>query len=107
MLDTDIARVLKKLTINCKDTKSIHYPKERKQTKLFFLPRPFIVFFCRKTFEIKGFKALINRIVESKGVSHNDILTRIHSNECPRLNHVTETTNKEITGRMTDTTHYT
>ncbi|CAF0893540.1 unnamed protein product [Rotaria sp. Silwood1] len=89
LLDNDIARVLGKLTIGSNETKSIHYPKGT------------------KTFEIKGFKALIDRIAESKGVTHDEILAKINANEGPSLNHVTETTNKEITDRMTDTTHYT
>jgi hypothetical protein len=64
--------------------------------------------FClSKTFEIKGFKSLIDRIAESKGVNHEEILTKINANEGPSLNHVTETTNKQITDRMTDITHYT
>ena len=61
----------------------------------------------RKTFEIRGFKALIDRIAESKGVGHEDILVKLNANEGPSLNHVTEVANKEITGRMTDTAHYT
>ncbi|CAF0828957.1 unnamed protein product [Rotaria sp. Silwood1] len=89
LLDNDIARVLGKLTIGSNETKSMHYPKGT------------------KTFEIKGFKALIDRIAESKGVTHDEILAKINANEGPSLNHVTETTNKEITDRMTDTTHYT
>lgn len=64
-------------------------------------------FLRRKTFEIKGFKALIDQIAESKGVSHEDILEKINANEGPRLNHVTEVAKKEITDRMTDTSHYT
>lgn len=61
----------------------------------------------RKTFEIKGFKLLIDRIAESKGVSHDDILGKINENEGPSLTNVTEVANKEITGRMTDTSQYT
>jgi hypothetical protein len=61
----------------------------------------------RKTFEIKGFKALIDRIAESKHVTHDDIIAKINANEGPSLNHVTEVAKKEITDRMTDTTHYT
>jgi len=72
---------------------------------LFFLFSYF--FFFRKTFEIKGFKALIDRIAESKSVNHDFILTKINENQGPHLNHVTETTNKQITNRMTDTTYYT
>jgi hypothetical protein len=63
--------------------------------------------FLRKTFEIKGFEALIDCIAESKSVTHDEILSKINANEGPHLNHVTETVNKEITDRMTDTTHYT
>ncbi|CAF3604656.1 unnamed protein product [Rotaria socialis] len=89
LLDNDIARVLGKLTIGSNEAKAVHYPKGT------------------KTFEIKGFKALIDCIAESKGVSHDEILTKINANEGPSLNHVTETTNRQITDRMTDTTHYT
>jgi hypothetical protein len=68
----------------------------------------FLIFFLfRKTFEIKGFKALIDRIAESKGVNHDEILAKINANEGPSLNHVTEVTNRGITDRMTDTTYYT
>ena len=67
-----------------------------------------IVFiYCRKTFEIKGFKLLIDRIAESKGVSHDEILAKINENEGPSLTNVTEIANKDITGRMTDTSQYT
>ena len=69
---------------------------------LVFLPSSF-----RKTFEIEGFKALIDCIAEAKGVSHDEILAKINANEGPSLNHITETVNKELTDRMTDTTHYT
>lgn len=62
---------------------------------------------CRKTFEIKGFKLLIDRIAESKGVTQEEILNKINANEGPSLTHVTEVANKDITDRMTDTTHYT
>jgi hypothetical protein len=61
----------------------------------------------RKTFEIKGFKLLIDRIAESKGVSHDEVLAKINQNEGPSLTNVTETTNKGITERMTDTSQYT
>lgn len=61
----------------------------------------------RKTFEIKGFKLLIDRIAESKGVSHDEILAKINENEGPSLTNVTEVANKEITDRMTDTSQYT
>ena len=67
----------------------------------------FLSFISRKTFEIEGFKALIDCIAEAKGVHHDEILAKINANEGPSLNHVTETVNKEITDRMTDTTHYT
>jgi len=81
--------------------------KERKKNrKLYFFSLVFLFLF-RKTFEIKGFKLLIDRIAESKDVKHEDILSKINANEGPSLNHVTETTNKQITDRMTDTTHYT
>ncbi|CAF0948058.1 unnamed protein product [Adineta ricciae] len=89
LLDNDIARVLGKLTIKSNEPSTICYPKGM------------------KTFEIKGFKVLIDRIAESKGVGHDAILARINANEGPSLNHVTEVTNKDITHRMTDTTQYT
>ncbi|CAF1129539.1 unnamed protein product [Adineta steineri] len=89
LLDNDIARVLGKLTINSNESSSIHYPKGT------------------KTFEIKGFKALIDRIAESKSVNYDEILAKINANQGPRLNHVTEIANKDITDRMTNTTQYT
>jgi hypothetical protein len=103
LLDNDIARVLGKLTIN---SNAIGYPKGTyvKIRMLFF---SILCFLYRKTFEIKGFKSLIDRIAESKCVNHDEILAKINANEGPSLNHVTETTNKGITDRMTDTTHYT
>lgn len=61
----------------------------------------------RKTFEIKGFKALIDRLAESKGVSADEILAKLNANEGPSLNHVTEVAKKEITDRMTNTSNYT
>lgn len=67
----------------------------------------YLVVVFRKTFEIKGFKLLIDRIAESKGMTHDDVLAKINANEGPSLSHVTETANKEITDRMTDTTQYT
>ncbi len=79
--------------------------KERKKNQIFYWE--ILFFLVRKTFEIKGFKSLIDRIAESKGVNHEEILAKINANEGPSLNHVTETTNKQITDRMTDTTHYT
>ncbi len=69
--------------------------------KLIFL------YLFRKTFEIKGFKLLIDRIAESKAVSHDEVLAKINQNEGPSLTNVTETANKEITSRMTDTSQYT
>ena len=63
--------------------------------------------FIRKTFEINGFKALIDRIAESKSISQADILSKLNTNEGPSLNHVTETINKPITNRMTNTIYYT
>ena len=63
--------------------------------------------FFRKTFEIKGFKLLIDRIAESKGVSPDEILAKINENEGPSLTNVTETANKDITDRMTDASQYT
>jgi hypothetical protein len=78
--------------------------KERKFSNQIFI---FYSFLFRKTFEIRGFKLLIDRIAESKGVTHDEILDKINANEGPSLNNVTEATNKEITDRMTDTTHYT
>ncbi|UJR10550.1 hypothetical protein I4U23_014750 [Adineta vaga] len=89
LLDNDIARVLGKLTIKSNESTTVHYPKGI------------------KTFEIKGFKVLIDRIAESKSVNHEEILAKINANEGPSLNHVTEVTNKDITDRMTDTTQYT
>ncbi len=80
--------------------------KERKKNQIFYWETVFF-FLVRKTFEIKGFKSLIDRIAESKGVNHEEILAKINANEGPSLNRVTETTNKQITDRMTDTTHYT
>jgi hypothetical protein len=50
---------------------------------------------------------LIDRIAESKGVSHDEILAKLNENEGPSLTHVTETANKDITDRMTDTAQYT
>jgi len=50
---------------------------------------------------------LIDRIAESKGVSHDEVLAKINQNEGPSLTNVTETANKEITSRMTDTSQYT
>ena len=50
---------------------------------------------------------MIDRIAESKGVGHEEILVKLNANEGPSLNHVTDVANKEITGRMTDTAHYT
>ncbi len=79
--------------------------KERKKNQIFYWE--ILFFLVRKTFEIKGFKSLIDRIAESKGVNHEEILAKINANEGPSLNRVTETTNKQITDRMTDTTHYT
>ena len=64
-------------------------------------------FLFRKTFEIKGFKLLIDRLAESKNLTHDDVLAKINANEGPSLSHVTETTNKGITDRMTDTSQYT
>lgn len=106
LLDNDIARILGKLTIGVNGTKSVHYPKGTyvEQGTLSFLS---FFFLFRKTFEIKGFKALIDRIAESKGVSHDEILGKINANQGPSFNHVTGITNKEITDRMTDITHYT
>jgi hypothetical protein len=50
---------------------------------------------------------LIDRIAESKGVSHDEVLAKINQNEGPSLTNVTEIANKEITSRMTDTSQYT
>jgi hypothetical protein len=61
----------------------------------------------RKTFEMKGFKLLIDRIAESKGVSADEILAKLNANEGPSLTNVTEIANKDITDRMTDTSQYT
>jgi len=77
---------------------------------LFFIFATFNILFYlyfSKTFEIKGFKLLIDRIAESKGVSHDEILAKINANEGPSLTNVTEVANKDITGRMTDTSQYT
>jgi hypothetical protein len=87
-------------------------PKARKRQAidtLEYLASLLFVFIVvrRKTFEIKGFKLLIDRIAESKGVTHDEILAKLNANEGPSLSHVTETANKEITDRMTDTTQYT
>jgi len=110
LLDNDIARVLGKLTTGTPEAGSVHYPKgtyvEKKKQNFKFVFLFFIVYF-RKTFEIKGFKLLIDRIAESKGVSHDEILSKINENEGPSLTNVTETANKDITGRMTDTSQYT
>ncbi|CAF3678301.1 unnamed protein product [Rotaria socialis] len=89
LLDNDIARVLGKLTTGAAEAGVTHYPKGT------------------KTFEIKGFKLLIDRIAESKGVGHDEILSKINQNEGPSLTNVTETANKDITHRMTDTSQYT
>ena len=113
LLDNDIARVLGKLTIDSNGKNLVHYPKgtyvynlNRKAKKT--LPSMIlIVFICRKTFEIKGFNVLLDRIAESKGVAYDDILTKINANERPSLNHATEITNKGITDRMTNTKYYT
>ncbi|CAF1368994.1 unnamed protein product [Adineta ricciae] len=89
LLDNDIARVLGKLTTGSSEPGAPHYPKGT------------------KTFEIKGFKLLIDRIAESKGISADEVLAKINQNEGPSLTNVTETSNKEITDRMTDTSQYT
>ncbi|CAF2381929.1 unnamed protein product [Rotaria sp. Silwood2] len=89
LLDNDIARVLGKLTTGTPEAGCPHYPKGT------------------KTFEIKGFKLLIDRIAESKGVSADEILAKINENEGPSLTKVTEIANKDITDRMTDTSQYT
>ncbi|CAF4430800.1 unnamed protein product, partial [Adineta steineri] len=44
---------------------------------------------------------------ESKSVNYDEILAKINANQGPRLNHVTEIANKDITDRMTNTTQYT
>ncbi|CAF0776934.1 unnamed protein product [Didymodactylos carnosus] len=85
LLDNDIARVLGKLTT---------HGDEKYPTGI-------------KTFEINGFKDLIDQIAASKNVSHDEILSKVNSTEGPSLTHVTETANKNLTDRMTDTHHYT
>jgi len=83
LLDNDIARVLGKLTTGGTYQKGI------------------------KTFEINGFKQLIDQIAESKKCSADQILAKVNSSGGPSLSHVTGTANKNITERMTDTSGYT
>ncbi|CAF0743204.1 unnamed protein product [Rotaria sp. Silwood1] len=83
LLDNDIARVLGKLTSSGSYAKGI------------------------KTFEFQGFKQLIDQIAESKKTSSDQIVSHISSISGPSLANVTSTANKNITERMTDTSHYT
>ncbi|CAF0748326.1 unnamed protein product [Rotaria sordida] len=83
LLDNDIARVLGKLTTSGTYTKGI------------------------KTFEFQGFKQLIDQIAESKKTSTDQLVSQISSISGPSLANVTGTANKNITERMTDTSHYT
>ena len=110
LLDNDIARVLGKLTTGTPEAGAVHYPKGtyvgRNASKHLVLKLVILRLF-RKTFEIKGFKFLIDRIAESKGVSPDEILAKINENEGPSLTNVTETANKDITDRMTDASQYT
>ena len=57
--------------------------------------------------KLKVFKLFIDRIAESKGVTHDEILEKINANEGPSLTNTTETANKDITDRMTNTSQYT
>ena len=111
LLDNDIARVLGKITTGTPEAGTVHYPKGTyvgdtwdSSDRIMLIS---LSLSARKTFEIKGFKLLIDRIAESKTVTHDDILAKINANEGPSLTHVTETANKDITDRMTDTSHYT
>ncbi|CAF0835747.1 unnamed protein product [Didymodactylos carnosus] len=83
LLDNDIARVLGKLTTGGTYQKGI------------------------KTFEVNGFKQLVEQIATSKNVSVDQIISKIGSTDGPSLSHVTGTANKDITDRMTDTSGYT
>ncbi|UJR33221.1 hypothetical protein I4U23_020676 [Adineta vaga] len=83
LLDNDIARVLGKLTTGGTYQKGI------------------------KTFELNGFKQLIDQIADSKKTTADHIISQISSTGGPSLVHVTGTANKNITDRMTDTSHYT
>ncbi|CAF0955935.1 unnamed protein product [Adineta steineri] len=83
LLDNDIARVLGKLTTGGTYAKGV------------------------KTFELQGFKQLIDQVADSKKTSSDQIISQISSTGGPSLANVTTTANKNITGRMTDTSHYT
>jgi len=83
LLDNDMARVLGKLTSGGTYAKGI------------------------KTFEIQGFKQLIDQIASSKSTSADQLVEQINSTGGPSLAGVTTTANKNITERMTDTSQYT
>ncbi|CAF1327524.1 unnamed protein product [Adineta steineri] len=83
LFDNDMARVLGKLTTGGTYAKGI------------------------KTFEFQGFKQLIEQVAESKKTSVDSIVEKIQSSGGPSLANVTQTANKETTGRMTDTSQYT
>ncbi|CAF3142300.1 unnamed protein product [Rotaria socialis] len=83
LLDNDIARVLGKLTSGGTYSKGI------------------------KTFELQGFKQLIDQVSASKNISTDQIFAQINASGGPSLAHVTTTANKIITDRMTDASQYT
>ncbi|CAF1143891.1 unnamed protein product [Rotaria sp. Silwood1] len=83
LLDNDIARVLGKLTSGGTYAKGI------------------------KTFELQGFKQLIDQVAASKKTSSDQIIGQINSTGGPSLAGVTTTANKDVTDRMTDASQYT
>jgi len=83
LLDNDIARVLGKLVSGGTYQKGI------------------------KTFELQGFKQLIEQVAQSKKTTADNIMSHITSTGGPSLANVTGTANKNITERMTDTHLYT
>lgn len=83
LLDNDIARVLGKLTSGGTYPKGI------------------------KTFEINGFKQLLDQIAESKKTTTDQIIAQINATGGPSTAGTTGVANKGITDRMTDTSQYT
>ncbi|CAF1002321.1 unnamed protein product [Rotaria sordida] len=83
LLDNDISRVLGKLTSGGTYAKGL------------------------KTFELQGFKQLIDQVAASKKTSSDQVIAQINSTGGPSLAGVTGTANRGITDRMTDASQYT
>lgn len=84
LLDNDVARVLGKLTIGGtypKGTWVLHFRGKRRGNECFL--------YSSKTFELQGFKLLIDQVADSKKTTADDIIARITSTGGPSLANVT------------------